>query len=37
MKDETNNIDPQKWGWRTWLIIDIAVGLMIVVLINLFS
>jgi hypothetical protein len=38
MKDDSDEelIDPKKWGWKTWLVIDIAVGLVIAFFISVF-
>ena len=35
--DEDKLTDPSKWGWRTWLLIDVLVGMGIVMLMAVFS
>jgi len=34
---QDEKIDPAKWGWRTWLLIDVAAGLLIVALFAVFG
>jgi hypothetical protein len=29
--------DPHKWGWGTWVIVDLVVGLVIVAFISIFD
>ena len=34
---EEERIDPKKWGWGTWLVIDLVVGLAIAILYSIFG